>query len=173
MGVRLLISNLSKFIKEMVVMDYKGSIPTKFLAKPWRNISKIALKIALFYSQTMSWEGCASLRRRRTVRYFYDVARSFFSKNGGRKRRFVSLKTPFSRGKRRFANFENGVFFKRQNGKTAKRRFQKKFFLWFWPKRQNGETALSNMPGYRRYFFLKTLYVLHYTSYVLHYTFYF
>ena len=31
-----------------------------------RNISKIALKIALFYSQTMSWEGCdVSLRRRR------------------------------------------------------------------------------------------------------------
>ena len=40
-----------------------------------RNISKIALKIALFYSQTMSWEGwVASLRRRRTVRYFFPFA---------------------------------------------------------------------------------------------------
>ena len=44
-----------------------------------RNISKFALKIALFYSQTMSWEGCdVSLRRRRTVRYFYSFRQIFF-----------------------------------------------------------------------------------------------
>ena len=44
-----------------------------------RNISKIALKIALLYSQTMSWEGCdVSLRRRRTVRYFYSFRQIFF-----------------------------------------------------------------------------------------------
>ena len=44
-----------------------------------RNISKIALKIALLYSQTMSWEGCdVSLRRRRTVRYFYSFRKIFF-----------------------------------------------------------------------------------------------
>ena len=84
--------------------------------------------------------GCdVSLRRRRTVRYFYDFARSFFSKNDDRKRRFVALKTPISRGERRFANFENGVFLK---GKTAKRRFQKKIFCDFG---QKGKTAKRHL----------------------------
>ena len=48
----------------------------RFLAKPrYATFLNFALKIAHFYCQTLSWEGwVASLRRRRTVRYFLSFA---------------------------------------------------------------------------------------------------
>ena len=69
-GTRI-ISNLSTFTKRN-----GGHGTQKFLAKPqYATFQKIALKIAHFYCRTMSWEAwVASLRRRRTVRYFFSFA---------------------------------------------------------------------------------------------------